>query len=646
MKRRMMPDGLVWLLVAALLLPAPMGTVAELVVPRDQMVNFTFDKAELGLIIKIVGEMTGRRFVVDENVKGEITVVTPQNINLDEVYPLLLSILESSGYTVVERAEGIHVVPLPEGRAVGGRIVTGAEDPGEGLITRVFRIQHISAVDLVKLLEPLVRGGRNGAVAAFGATNHLIVSDTAEAIRQLEKLINDLDQPGSAKTMAVLRLKHAEAEQLAVQLIAAMRGTETSSDHVSRHIRQVGSGLGALPSDLIVVPIPGANSIVVVGTPVQLSQIREIVGLIDIESPAEMGRLNALFLRYMSAEEAAQTLNALLAKTASRDQFARIAIEHNNANNALIVDASPQDFELVRKLVNELDRMPQQVMVEVVIAEVSMGDGLDLGVSWNSIDAPRDGATTVIGRNRPGDEDTLAKFLAEGVLPQGLTIGLARGTFVDAAGRVLPRIPAVMTALAQNRDVKILSNIPLWAQNNTEASISVVDNIPILSSRIEGTGDNRDVIQNIERVDVGIKLKLTPHINADDEVKLILNPSIEAIIDSGPAGTQFAPTIAKREVITTVTIPDRSTVVISGLIREDRIKDVSKVPFLGDIPLLGWFFRSTKERNQRTNLLIFVTPHIIRDLQDADEVRAALEERAAVRQVPAIPVALEPVMSP
>ncbi|HMO04355.1 MAG TPA: type II secretion system secretin GspD [Kiritimatiellia bacterium] len=639
-------------LIAALVMPVWPGLAQErsgrITAPNSQSVNFSFDQADLRLIIKIVGEMTGRRFVIDERVKGAITVVTPQNVPIEDVYPLLLSILESSGYTVIEKPEGAYVVPLPEGAPSAGRVLVGDEQ-GAGLVTKVYRINHISAIELAKLLEPMVRGGKNGAVSAFGATNHLIMTDTDEALRQLEKLIRDLDQPGSSRTMEVIRLKHANAEDLARQLIAAMKGAESSGDSVTRHLQRVGTGLTSLPSDMVVVPVPNANSIVLVGTPNQLSQTRDIIALVDIETPVEFGRLNSIFLKYMSSEEAATTLNALLAKTAARDQVSRIAIEHNSANNALIIEASPQDFELVRNLVNELDRMPQQVMVEVVIAEVSMEEGQDLGVELASIDGPESGSTVVVGRNRPGESDGLASIFESGNFPQGLSIGVARGTFVDAAGRVLPRIPLLIQALAQNRDVKILSNIPLWAQNNTEASVSVVENIPILSSRIEGTGDNRDVIQNIERVDVGIKLKLTPHINIDNEVKLRLNPSIEAIIDTGSTTTEFAPTIAKREVTTTVTIPDRSTVVISGLIREDVIRQQSKVPFLGDIPLLGWLFRSQSDRKQRTNLLIFVTPHIVRDLKDAAAVTAALEKRTEIDPKPVIPVGApvaEPVTEP
>lgn len=604
---------------------------------KSGSVFMNFEQANLQLFIKAVAEATGRRIIVDDSIEGTFTIANPGNIRNEDLYSLLVSILESRGYAVVEKADAVHIVKQAEGVTMPGRMVIGDEATGSGLVTKVIRIGNISAIELARLLENLVKGG-GGNVVPFGATNHLILTANAETLAQLERLIRDLDQPGATRTMEVIRLQHANPEELAAQLVTAMRASvDTSSENVSRHMQRVAGGEGSLPADMVIVPVRAANSIVLIGTPAQLAQVRTIVEQVDIESPAEFGRLNAIFLKYMIAEEAAGTLNALLAKTTAKDQLARISIEHNNANNALIVEASPQDFELVKKLVSDLDRMPQQVMVEVIIAEVSMGEGLDLGVEWNNINAFDDDSTRVVGRSRPDEVDGLADIISKGVFPQGLSIGVARGTYVDAAGRTLPQIPVLVKALAKNRDVKILSNIPIWAQNNTEASVSVVDNIPILSSRIEGTGSNRDVIQNIERLDVGIKLKLTPHINADNEVKLKLNPSIEAIIDSGPVDTPFAPTIAKREVVTTVTIPDQSTVVISGLIREDQIKDVSKVPLLGDIPLIGFLFRSTKDKIQRTNLLIFVTPRIIDSLAEADQVRESLQQRTSISPEQPVP---------
>lgn len=600
-------------------------------------VNFNFEQVELRLLVKLVGEMTGRRFVVEEGLDGKVTVITPHRIPVSEAYALLVSILESSGFTVVERSGTFQVVRLADKGVPGAPVVVeGDVAPVSGLITKVIRINNVSAVELRKLLEPLVRGGKGGALAAFPPTNHLIITDTAENIRQMERIIGELDRPGAARVVDMVQLKYASADELARQLVAAMKEGASAGDKVARHLQQVGDGYGSLPTDVVVVPASYANSVVLVGTPVQLREMRAVIEKMDVEAPSGYGRLHAIFLRYLSAEEAAKSLNALLGKTAVKDQRAAISLEPNAANNALIVDATPQDFEYLQTLVQQLDQVPQQVLVEVLIAEVSVNKNLDLGVQISAVDQPSGGKTTVLGRSRPGNTDILMDAVEKGIFPQGIAVGIARGSYTDAnTGRIVPSVPLLIQALARNRDVKILSSVPLWAQNNTEASVSVVENIPVLRSTIEGgAGTSRDVIQNIDRVDVGIKLKVTPHVNADGDITLQLNPSIEAIVDEGPDGTQFAPTIAKREVSTTVTVPDRATVVLSGLIREDQVKDRSKVPFLGDIPLIGWFFRSRSDRVQRTNLLVFVTPHIVTDMKAAAELQRTLEQRTGLDATP------------
>lgn len=599
----------------------------------EAYVNFNFDQVEIPVLIKLVGEMTGRRFVVGEEITGRVTVVTPQRIPVREAYPLLLSILESRGLSVVERGGVHHVIALPD-RAVQTAPVVGPEDQpaeGAGVVTRVIRVQHVGVAELRRLLEPLVRGGKAGAIAAFPPTNHLIVTDTAENIRAIEKIVAELDRPGSARIVEVIELQHASPEDVARQVVAAMRAGATAGERVQRHLQQVGEGMATLPADVVVVPSPRANSLLLVGTPVQLNELRDIVKRLDVPARSGYGRLHAIFLRYLTAEDAAKSLNALLQK-ADREQRAPIAIEPNPANNALIIDASPQDFEFVRALIEKLDQIPQQVLVEVLLAEVAVGRNLDLGVRLATVDEPKEGSTTAIGVSRPGETDALAQFIEKGVFPQGLAIGVARGTVLDPrTGNAVPNVPLLIEALAKSRDVKILSNVPLWAQNNSEASVSVVDNIPILRSTIEGgSGTARDIIQNIDRIDVGIKLKVTPHVNPDGEITLKLNPSIEAIVDQGPPGTTFAPTIAKREVSTTVTVPNGATVVISGLIREDRVEAINKVPVLGDIPLLGFFFRSKGQRTQRTNLLIFVTPRIVTDLRVAYDLRDRLQQQTAL----------------
>ena len=604
--------------------PAPGGTV-----------QFNFEQADIRLVTQIVGKITGKKFVVPESVTGRVTILTQGPVPVAEVYPLYLNMLEASGYTVAERGDVCQVLALPAGPALPSG--TGV---ASGLITKLIPLKNVSAVEIKKSLEPLVRGGKEGALEVFAPGNHLIVTDTAGNVARLEALVAELDKPGAGNTIEVVALQHAGAGEVANQLRATFGAADSAVNQINRHFQQVAGGTGDLPTDFTVVAAPQANSLILVGLPMQIAEMKRIIEKMDVENPNGFGRLNAIFLKYLSAEEASKSLNALLGKapaaagpegTPAVAERRDIAIEPSVANNALLVDAAPQDFEYVRRLVERLDVVPQQVLVEVLIAEVNLEKGLDLGVEWFGIDQPNGGGTGGFGRARYGDSDTMLGLLTNAVaFPQGLSLGVISGTFKGPDGQTYNQIPVYLRAVAGNRDLKILSNIPLWAQNNLEASVSVVENIPILKSSVEGSGSERDYIQNIERLDVGIKLKLTPHVNPEREIQLDLNPSIESVVEQGSDTLKYTPTIAKREVKTTVTVPDRATVVLSGLIREDTAKIVTKVPLLGDIPFLGALFRSTSDSKKRTNLLIFVTPRIVTDLKLAEDERQRLERATSL----------------
>jgi general secretion pathway protein D len=596
--------------------------------PRGALgVNFNFDQVEIRTLARLVGELTGKRFLVDNTVTGRVTVVTPTQIPQGTVYPLFLNVLEATGYSVVEHDQMFHVVALPE-RALPAAPLAASGVTAQGVVTKVISLKNVNALELRKILEPMVRGGKSGALAALEQSNHLVITDTRENITRLERIIVELDQPGATRAIEVLHLEHAAAEEVAAQINAALRGGDTTGNRVARQVQQLAGAGGGLPTDVVIVAAAQANTLLLAGRPAQLADIKALIKKMDVATSANAGRLNAIFLKYLPAAEAAKGLTALLAKTVDKDQRQRISIESSIANNALMVEASPADFELVKALVTKLDLVPQQVMVEVLIAEVSMNRGLNLGVEWNQSAFPAEGQTKAVGRFYGSSSDPLASALA-GNFPQGLALGIAHGTF-SSGSNIFPNVIAMITALASSNDVKILSNVPLWAQNNTEATVKVIDNIPVLKSTVEGgAGTARDVIQNIDRMDVGIELKITPQVNPDRQVMMKLNPSIGSVTDEGPSG-QFAPTISKRDVTTTVTVPDETTIVISGLIRQDRLKTENKIPWLGDIPLIGFLFRSTGEKVQRTNLLIFVTPHIVTDMRKAQAMQRALEGKTGI----------------
>ncbi|MEI6219489.1 MAG: hypothetical protein WCP86_11365, partial [bacterium] len=322
-------------------------------------------------------------------------------------------------------------------------------------------------------------------------------------------------------------------------------------------------------------------------------------------------------------------------------QTGGITIEPHLANNALLVDAMPRDFELISKLVADLDTIPQQVLIEVLIAEVSATETDNFGLDVVAVGSPSSVGEDVVvgGLTTRADANSLLSAIQTGIFPNGITVGLARGV-KDASGNTVAAYPLMLNlnAIQQKGKFNILSRIPLLAQNNKDAMASIVNNIPMLKSTVQGASANLQVIQNIDRVDVGIKLKMTPHINPDGEVMMTLNPSIEAIIDPGSIANGLAPTIAHREVSTTVTVPDGRTLVLSGLMRQDHTSTVRKVPILGSIPFIGWLFRHTVEGVEKTNLLIFVTPHVIKDPQTADKLTHDWKERTALDMTNSVPV--------
>jgi general secretion pathway protein D len=593
---------------------------AEAAGDPEETVAFHFAQADVRLVADLVSRLTGRSFIIPDSVSGKVSILTQEPIPKTEVLPVFRSMLESIGYTLSFASDEapVAIVPLP------------AASPLAGGVTEVIPLQYVQAAEVKRAIEPLVRGGKEGALEVFAAGNHLVVTDTPESLARVHNVIEQLDRPGSASTIEAVSLEHADPDEAARQLRTLLEGTLSSGDQVQRHMAAVTGGAGALPVGLCVVAAPSAGRVLLSGNPEEIRRAKEILLALDVESPNSVGRLNAIFLKYLSAEEAAKSLNALLARTAENGTARRpIGIEPSKSNNALLVDAAPQDFAFVRSLVERLDTIPQQVLVEVLIAEVTLDDGNDLGVEWFGYDQPEGRGTGGFVRSRAGTSDAMFALATNFTTPEGLSLGVLSGRF-EVGGVEFPQIPVYLHAVARDRDYKILSDIPLWAQDNLEASVSVVENIPILTSSVEGSGSDRDYIQNIERMDVGIKLKLTPHVNPDGEIQLDLNPSVESVVgdsvDSSAAA--YTPTISKSEVSTTITVPDRSCVVISGLIREEKGKSVSKVPLLGDIPFLGWLFRTTSESTTRKNLLIFVTPRIVTDPAMAEAERKRLERNA------------------
>lgn len=631
----------------AALPPAPAAERAEEAhaTAPGETIAFTFDHVDIHAFAQIVGRFTGRKIAVGDDIDGTVSVVSPA-VTRAEAYPRFAAVLESAGYALVADGDMERVVRLPERdpSGMGAVVEDGAALPDHGLVSCVLHLRHVSASDMKELLELQMR--RKGAVSVLPETNDIVVSDSASSIRHLKQLVEALDKPGTARSTDVFALQHADAGSVARQLAATFAESQTRAQQLLGRIPPPGGAAAApVPSmrPPTIVPVEHANRILVSGSARQLETVRELVTRLDVPAPAGRSGLHVLPLHYLKASDVSKNLTSLLEKFAAGNAdptlARRIAVEAVESANALLVHAQPADCAEVAALVAALDVPPRQVNISVLIAEVSEGDLDRLGVQISALRTPdRVGGIGAGAATRFADETAsgsgLLSSFAAGLYGEGLAFGIAHGSHLDANGNVVSDYPAIfdVDALRQNSSVKIVANPSLGAQNHTKAEVAIVDDIPLTESNITGTGDNRDVIQNITRRDVGVKLSIVPHIVPGGMVQMELEPSIEAVTSNAGNGSDYAPTISKRSAKTVATVSDGQTIVIAGLTRADTTDVKRKIPLLGDLPLLGWLFRWNSRQETRTSLLIFVTPRVLPegDGAAADGLRADLEAQTGL----------------
>ncbi|MDA3798990.1 MAG: type II secretion system secretin GspD [Kiritimatiellae bacterium] len=605
----------------------------------DDLVNFTFNQVEVATFVKLIGDITDKKFVIDEDVVGLITVISPK-IKVTDVYPLFTSILESVNCAVIGENDILRIVKLQDKRfPVAPLVPSGtAINSASGFITRIVFLENISADEIVSSLKSI--GEKSTNIIAVKETNHIVLIDTAANVKRLEEIINAVDKPGLARITEVIPLQYASAEDMAQQL-SDVFGKVSSNNNNNRNSNQnKNTQQSQFMSSPTIVASPGSNSLIINATKGQIADLKDLLEKMDIDSVQGSGRLNAIILKYISAKEAAASLNSLLQKSEvkttrynTRSVQRKIAIHSLDANNALIIDATPGEFEVIKRLISQLDYLPEQVHISCLIIEHTLGNTSELGAELAGLQMPSAvGDITFQGGSIFNASDNVTKSVSSGTFPGGLTFGAAYGTSLDDNGNVQVSYPIILNiaALKRNSNFKVLSDTSLGVQDNKEASVRVVNQVPVLKSTVNaGAGTATDVIQNIDRIDVGITFTITPHIIPGGEVLMQLNPTISAITDPGDPGA-YTPTISKREVKTTVIVPDGKMIIIAGLTREDTITSKSKVPILGDIPILGFLFRWDTKQKDKSNIIIIVQPKIVTSIASQKELLEAWEDKTAI----------------
>jgi general secretion pathway protein D len=624
---------LLWLV---LLMLFPVSSISETSPQTEQrqtkgrMVTFNFVDVELPVITKFISEITGKNFIFDERVKGKLTIIAPSKISIDEAYDLFLSVLELKGFTVVPSGvDAYKILPLGEARQKGLPIVKEPVKVNEAYIVRLVPLQYISADEAVKFLQPMV--SRDGYISAFGPGNFILIVDSGTNIEKLLSMLEVIDKPSKELEPEIIFLKYASSDQVAKII------NEGFSRLKGRAQRQPGQ------QDFWVSSEPRLNAIIIFGDRETKQTVKKLIDLLDVQPEGAKGRINVYFLENADAEELAKVLDGIIKGTVQRPQTGGpqtpppvfespmgITISADKATNSLVILASSADYQNLVEIIKQLDKKRRQVFVEAMIVEASIDKLQELGSRWRVI-GRSGGEPVAIGGFGTVDTSTLYNIIT-GL--SGLSAG-GMGNFLDipittikpdgTATTSTLTVPgfAALFSLDMFRDsVNVLSTPKILTSDNKEAEIVVGENVPFISKRERDATAQNILLSSIERKDVGITLKITPHITEGDSVKLDIYQEISAVKKEANTDIliNIGPTTTKRSTKTTVVVKDKQTVVISGLMQEKQEEVERKVPLLGDIPLLGWLFKYKATQKAKTNLLVFITPHIVRDAQDLADI--------------------------
>lgn len=598
--------------VLLLLLLAPRFSAWAQEAGTEGGVIFNFVDVDISAVAKFVSDITGKNFIFDERVRGKITIIAPSKLSVDDAYNLFTSVLQLKGFTLVPSGvDAYKIIPTAEAKQEGVEVAFDRPPVNESYIARLIVLRNISSEDAVKFVQPVV--SRNGHISSFGPGNLLLVMDTGLNMEKIMGIVAAIDRPSVGEEAEVVFLEYAAADDVAKIL----------NEGLSRADKSV-RGQKAVAD-------PRLNAVILFGDTGTKESMKKLIGLLDVTSEGAKSAINVYFLENANAEEMAKVLQGLLKIDTRQPQAAQkgtapfeaatgISITPDKATNSLVIVASPSDYQNLVRVIKQLDKRRRQVFVEAMIVEASLDKLRDLGTKWRAI-AEHDNEPLFVGGVGSIDTSSIQNII--GGLA-GLTIGGLGNFFsldittADGQTQTLS-IPgyAALFSLNDFRDaVNVLSTPQILTSDNAEAEILVGENVPFVASRERDITTTNTVLSSIQRTDVGITLRITPHITEGDYVNLDIYQEISSVKETTEdIFINVGPTTSKRSTKTTVTVRDDQTVVIGGLMQERKEENVNKVPVLGDIPLFGLLFKSKRLSKEKTNLLIFLTPHVVKDAE-------------------------------
>ena len=551
-----------------------------------------------------MAQISNKTIVLDPRVKGNVTVVSNQDLDAGEAYAVFLSVLRVHGYAAIENNGVVKVMPESGAR----QDATVNNKNNDSLATEVIRLSQANARVIAPLLKPLVN--KQGHIAAYEATNSIIIADYVGNLSRIKSILLELDK-NPADTFELIPLDNTSANEVARILGSMWRGDNQMSKSFSA------------------IAVERSNSILLRGQIGVIEQIKRVISRLDSNS-SQSSNLKVIYLKYAKAEDltgilekVAESLEEEIPSESSKKN--KTSIGFHNDTNALIISAQPDILKSLESVISQLDIRRAQVLVEALIVEISdklardlgvqflfLGDGESSPIATQRFGTPNPDLISTIGAETSEDStisSTMQTRAANSLLAlDGLAVGVAR---YKASGT---SFATILNLIAQDADSNVLSTPSIMTMDNEEASIVVGQEIPITTGETL-SGSNSNPFRSVTRQEIGVKLVVRPQINEGNAVKMYINQEVSSIF--GPLGEMSTDLITnKRNIKTTVLVEDGETIVLGGLIDDDVQESVKKVPFLGDIPLLGRLFKTTSITRTKRNLMVFLRPTIVRNSED------------------------------
>nr|WP_216603236.1 type II secretion system secretin GspD [Vibrio cyclitrophicus] len=591
----------------------------------------SFKGTDIQEFINIVGRNLEKTIIVDPSVRGKIDVRSYDVLNEEQYYSFFLNVLEVYGYAVVEMDSGVLKIIKAKDSKTSAIPVVGDRDSitGDSVVTRVVTVRNVSVRELSPLLRQLNDNAGAGNVVHYDPANIILITGRAAVVNRLAEIIKRVDQAGD-KEIEVVELKNASAAEM-VRIVDALSKT-TDAKNTPAFLQPK------------LVADERTNAILISGDPKVRSRLRKLIEQLDVEM-ATKGNNQVIYLKYAKAEDLVDVLKGVSDNLQSEKQSStkgsssqrnQVMISAHSDTNSLVITAQPDIMNALQDVIAQLDIRRAQVLIEALIVEMAEGDGINFGVQWGNLDTGaviqygNTGASiggVMVGLEEAKDtETTTAVYDDNGDFVRNETTtesgdystlaSALSGVNGAAMSVVMGDWTALISAVATDSNSNILSSPSITVMDNGEASFIVGEEVPVLTGSTAGSS-NDNPFQTVERKEVGIKLKVVPQINEGDSVQLQIEQEVSNVLGAnGAVDVRFA----KRQLNTSVIVQDGQMLVLGGLIDERALESESKVPFLGDIPVLGHLFKSTSTQVEKKNLMVFIKPTIIRDGMTADGI--------------------------